>query len=77
MTNIEADSYACMAASYGQLGRDEDAQKIKLECATRGEVCLRTIEEWREFWGDYVQFREQAPLDHLFDGLDKAGSVKN
>ena len=66
-----------MAASYGQLGRIGDAKNIGMECTSSGQECVKTSDQWREFWGDYVHFREAGPLEHLLEGLDKAGLVKH
>ncbi len=69
--------YACLAASYGQLGRVDDAKKIADECVEHRGDCARSDADWRKFWRDKLKFREQAPIEHLIQGLDKAGLVKH
>lgn len=73
----ETRGYACLAASYGQLGRVDDAKKIAEECVEHRGECARSDAEWRKFWGDKLKFREAGPIEHLIDGLDKAGLVKH
>ncbi len=73
----DTQGYACLAASYGQLGRVDDAQKIADECVEHRGECSRSDTEWRKFWRDKLKFREPAPIEHLIQGLDKAGLVKH
>jgi hypothetical protein len=31
--------------------------------------------EWNEFWSSNLKFKDQAPIDHLIEGLAKADLV--
>lgn len=77
INQITPSSYACLAASYAQLGQVDDAQKVAAECVDHEGECARDITDWRRFWNDYIDFRDQAPVEHLIEGLDKAGLVKH
>ncbi|UCH41332.1 MAG: adenylate class-3/4/guanylyl cyclase [Gammaproteobacteria bacterium] len=77
INQISPYSYACLAASYAQLGQVEDAQKVAAECVDHEGECAKDITDWHRFWNDYVDFRDQAPVQHLIEGLDKAGLVKH
>ena len=77
ISKLEPRSYACLAACYAQLGRVEEATKIANECVEHSGECSMSTEEWHEFWTAQLKFKEQAPIDHLIEGLDKAGLVKH
>ena len=77
ITQISPESYACLAASYAQLGRIDEAKKVASECVERKGDCSKDIAEWRQFWNSYVDFREPRPVEHLIEGLDKAGLVRH
>jgi adenylate cyclase len=77
ITEIDPESYAVLAASYAQLGRVDEAQKVASECVDHEGECARDVAAWRDFWNDFVYFRDQTPVDHLIEGLDKAGLVKH
>ena len=77
IAKLEPESYACLAASYAQLGRVAEARKVAEDCVEHSEKCYKSMTEWREYWANCVNFKEQAPVDHLIDGLDKAGLVKH
>ena len=74
---ITPQSYACLAASYAQLGQVEDAQRIAAECIDHEGECAKEMTDWRRFWNDYIYSRDQAQVEHLIEGLDKAGLVKH
>jgi len=77
ISKLEPRGYACLAACYAQLGRIEEAAKIANECVEHSGECAMSTEEWHEFWAAQLKFKEQAPIDHLIEGLDKAGLVKH
>lgn len=77
ISKLEPRGYACLAACYAQLGRIEEATKIANECVEHSGECAMSTEEWHEFWTAQLKFKEQAPIDHLIEGLDKAGLVKH
>ncbi|MGI9316271.1 MAG: tetratricopeptide repeat protein [bacterium] len=77
ITKLEPRSYACLAACYAQLGRIEAARNIADECVEHDGECAMSTEEWHKFWDAQLKFKEQAPIDHLIEGLDKAGLVRH
>ena len=77
ISKLEPGSYACLAACYAQLGRIEEATKIANECVEHSGECAMSTEKWHKFWGAQLKFKEQAPIDHLIEGLDKAGLVSH
>ena len=65
---------ACVAACYAQLGRDEQAVTTASEIRDHGNQQLpKNTESWRVFWQSKFHFKDSAALDHLLDGLKKAG----
>jgi adenylate cyclase len=77
ITNLEPDNYACLAASYAQLGRIDEARKVVTECIEYEGNCGKSAIEWREYWHSELNFKEEAPINHLIEGLDKAGLVSH
>ena len=77
ITQLEPECYACLAASYAQLGRIDEAKKVAFECVEHGGDCVMNIDDWQKFWAARVDFKHQSQVDHLIDGLDKAGLVKH
>lgn len=77
ITKLEPESYACLAACYAQLGRVKEARDVAEECVEHSGECAMSIEDWRKFWSTHLNLKEQAPVDHLIDGLDKAGLVRH
>jgi adenylate cyclase len=76
ISKLEPQGYACLAASYAQLGRIEEARKIANECVDHSGNCEMNSVEWYEFWSSKLKFKDQTPIDHLIEGLDKAGLVR-
>jgi TolB-like protein len=72
------DVQGCIAACYAQLGRDEDAraaatmfrERVKEELTSQRDW---DAESWRNFWSSLFKFKDPGPLEHLLDGLRKAG----
>jgi TolB-like protein len=75
-----SDVQACIAACFAQLGRDEDARtaaavfhdRIKSEIENQSW----DVEGWHEYWTNLFTFKNPDQLDHLFDGLAKAGLIE-
>ena len=72
------DVQGCIAASYAQLGRDEDVSAAAAEFRDRAKAELNRKRDWdanswREHWSSSFNFKIPAQLDHLLDGLRKAG----
>ena len=75
ISKLEPESYACLAACYAQLGRVEEARKAVEEFSEQSEKGTMSAAEWSEYWRMYLNFKDHAPVDHLIEGLDKAGLV--
>ena len=68
---------AWLAASQAMSGDDREAVASRdafIEAA-KTQPCLRELSgpQWRRFFADRWPFRNESDLDHLFDGLRKAG----
>ena len=74
---LEPESYACLVACYAQLGRIEEANQAAKEFADESGKGTLSVTEWREYWSTYLHFKDQASVDHLIEGLDKAGLVRS
>lgn len=69
---------ACIAACYGEIGRTEDARAAAEEFRHRAKSELAIYpatdtESWRAYWLRLMPFKDAAKLDHLLEGLRKAG----
>jgi len=67
-----------LAASLAQTGRPEDAKRYLdefLENAKKEFVRFpgHRLSDWEPYWDDTMRFRNRDDLDHLLDGLRKAG----
>ncbi len=71
----EPESLACLAAAYAQLGRDEEARKIAEDFRSMDDSGSMNVTEWRCYWEQYLNFKDSKMLDHLVQGLEKAGLV--
>ena len=76
--DLHIDAY--IAACYAQLGRFDEASIASTECCehNRQNPTIEIIEDpdcWRSYWSQYWHFRDPAMVDHLLDGLRKAGIV--
>ena len=69
------DVQAGLAASYAQLGRKEEAKAAAAEFRDLSESGPMNTADWASFWAIYLPLKNQAPKDHLIDGLEKAGMV--
>ena len=70
--------HAWLAASYAQKGKCDDAQQsvARFEMIVRSDMPIaseRTSRDWSEFFAERFPFERPSDLDHLFDGLRKAG----
>lgn len=66
------------AASHAWLGRDEDAKGLVLRfhAAAQGEMARYPGDDpsgWRAYWDNAFPYKEKGDLDHLFEGLSRAG----
>ena len=68
-------NFACLAASYAQLNRLEDAENASTEFFNLCEHEAMTRGDWELYWNSEFDFKDKQPVDHLIEGLDKAGLV--
>ena len=81
MSHPYAEDEACIAACYAQLGRLEEAAKAANEF--RRLIALKTpnkdpatdLEKWKGYWLNIFPLKDQAALDHILDGIRKAGLI--
>ena len=71
------DVQASIAACHAQLGRDDETRAAAKEFRHRakGELDrqLQNTESWHSYWSSKLPFKDPAQLEHLLDGLRKAG----
>ena len=67
---------ACLAACYAQLGMVADAAKAAKEFSTDNNFSDMDEREWKSYWRNFLNFKEQEPLDHLIEGITKAKLVR-
>jgi TolB-like protein len=69
---------ALLAACYAQLGLDSEARQAMAEFLTVAAEGIadypgQDLDRWRRYWARQFPFKNSADLDHLLDGLCKAG----
>jgi len=72
---LDSKDCACLAASYAQLGRHDEVEKIAEEFFKLYKYNTMDRDEWYSFWALHFDFKEQGPIDHLIEGLQKCGLV--
>jgi tetratricopeptide (TPR) repeat protein len=70
--------HAWLAASYAQKGKHDDAQQsvATFEKIVQSDMPMaseRTSRDWSLFFAERFPFERPSDLDHLLDGLRKAG----
>ena len=78
MPNTPTEIFACLAAGYAQLGQIKDARKCMADFLERSQAELADFpgedgEGWRRYWFKSFPYKNTKDLDHLLDGLRKAG----
>ncbi len=73
MLNPGKGPQACLAASYAQLGRDDDARRAADDYRKLIGDKFSNIEDWNSHWSDLLKFKDPAALDHFLTGMSKAG----
>ncbi len=72
------DVSALLAACYAQQGRDAEAQRAMADFLSAAPTDIADYpgkdgERWRRYWARHFPFKDPAHLEHLIDGLIKAG----
>jgi adenylate cyclase len=75
MTKLETENYACLAACNAQLGRVEQTKLAVAKFSNQNDNDAMSTADWCTYWRGFLDFKDQAPVDHLIDGMDKAGLV--
>jgi TolB-like protein/Tfp pilus assembly protein PilF len=78
ITGSELRKNACLAACYGQLGRDGEARAAVAEALELARTELPTrpgaeVESMRRYLAANFHFQDPAGFEHLVDGLHRAG----
>jgi TolB-like protein/tetratricopeptide (TPR) repeat protein len=81
LTRLESESlrkFSCLAASYAQLGHDGEARAAAAEFRNLIEENLASelgddYSKWRDYWTRVFSFFRPADVEHLLEGLRKAG----
>lgn len=81
LTRLSSDfprKFSCLAASYAQLGRDDEARAAAAEFQDlmgpeSPPLQGSDSERWRDYWFKLFQFMSPEDFEHLLEGLRKAG----
>ncbi|MEM7222224.1 MAG: adenylate/guanylate cyclase domain-containing protein [Pseudomonadota bacterium] len=78
MSKPYIEVHAFLAACYAQLGRVDEAEAAAQAFRSHAAAALNLnpcvdAESWRAYWRRVMPFKDSAPLDHLLEGLAKAG----
>jgi adenylate cyclase len=73
MSNPGTAVQGCLAACYAQLGRHGDARRAADDFRKRtGDKFSQTV-TWNDYWASYCKFKDPSALEHLLEGMNKAG----
>lgn len=76
LSKNSAEVSACLAACYAQLGRVADAAKAVKEFNSKNNFPDMDKKAWESYWRNFLNFKEQEPVDHLIEGITKAKLVR-
>lgn len=77
MVTPQPENHACLAACHAQLGQFGEASKAGAEFRNQTNLSNMSPQEWHKYWSTFLKFKDRAPVDHLIEGLDKAGLVRH
>ncbi|MDJ0958403.1 MAG: adenylate/guanylate cyclase domain-containing protein [Arenicellales bacterium] len=81
MSHPYPEDEACIAACYAQLGRLDEAKEAGKEFRRRiasedpDKDPGSDPQKWKDYWLELFPLKDQAALDHVIDGLIKAGLI--
>ena len=75
---FRADLRGWLAASYAQAGYLTEARRTLDEFlrVAKHDIAVfpgDRLRDWKEYWQGTMEFRDHRDLDHLLEGLRKAG----
>jgi tetratricopeptide (TPR) repeat protein len=78
MANRPTEVYASLAACYAQLGRVKEARALMAEFHRRAKRDIPRYpghdrKAWRTYWYNSFSYENAEDLEHLLEGLEKAG----
>ncbi len=81
LTRLASDplrKFSCLAASYAQLGREDEARSAAAEFRDLMDPDLVSeleddYRKWRDYWARMFSIFTPADLEHLIEGLRKSG----
>lgn len=73
MLNPDPKEEACLAASYAQLGQDDDARRAADEFRKHIGNEVNKAESWHAYWSTQLNSMNTSSLEHLLEGMGKAG----
>lgn len=65
----------CLVACYAQLDRTEETKQAAAHLIDHFGIGAMDESEWNSYWRKNLNFQDQRPVDHLIEGLAKAGLV--
>lgn len=76
ISNPDPEVEACLAASHAQLGNSKAARIAVEEFNKTGNNPGTDISSWRKYWFNIFKFKDDAALEHLVEGMRKAGLAR-
>ena len=80
ISNPGLDIKGCIAASYARLGKVEDMIIAVADFRDQAMAELDSqdwsTESWQDYWASQFTFKNPQQLDHLIEGLRKAGLLE-
>jgi tetratricopeptide (TPR) repeat protein len=78
MAEPPTEIFASLSAAYAQLGAREDAENYMAQYLERARAEFADFpgddaDKWRAFWSRSYPYKNPDDLEHLLDGLRKAG----
>ena len=75
ITKPDPENIACLAACHAQLGNSGEASRAAEEFREQSGKSAMSPGEWQSYWDPFFKFQDPTSLDHIIEGLEKAGLV--